>query len=449
MNTDTLIIGAGIIGCAIARELAKHGQRAILIDKNSDIALEASGANSAIVHAGQDPADHTWKKKMNLEGAALYEDWCQELQCDFKRCGAYIAAADTEELKVLDRLERQAKERNIPCIRLKKEELEEPNLSDHIIEALSLPTTAIITPWQIAIACAEEFILNGGTLMLDTQAQAIEKTKEGWIVSTNQGPISCKTIINCAGVYADDIARMAGRSDFSIRPRKGEYFILDHANPFVSRVIYPVPGPAGKGVLAVPTIHGNTLLGPNAAWHDDKDDTANTDDLELVKAQLAKTVKNIPWNEKITSFAGNRPAGNLKDFIIEENPKGMIQCACIESPGLSSAPAIAKYVQKTWFDAPETENWIKRRPPVKPETGKLVCRCEKITEAEIVDVIRRPAGAKSVAGVKKRCRPGMGACQGGFCQAKVAEILARELHIPLEQVPLKGHERVGEKLYED
>lgn len=458
---DVMIIGAGITGSLIAKELSHYQLQVAILEKDNDVANEATAANSAIIHSGHDPKDGTLKAKLNVRGNQLFEALCKELQVDFMRCGGLVVAVTEEELAQLDLLYQQAVDRHIPVRYVTKEEAQamEPNLSDQVIKAIDLPSTGIVCPWEVAIAAVEDAMNNGVELYLEHPVKNIKQCDSYFEITTPKRTFQTKTIINCAGVYADDIYRMVSKQvSFTIHPRKGEYYVLDkEVHPIVSRVIYPLPSEKGKGVLVVPTTHNNVLLGPNSEVIEDKEGNNNTvDALRYVRQEVSKTVKNIPMNQIIRTFVGLRPTGSTHDFIIEEakDVPNFINVACIESPGLASAPAISEYVVKEILLkkrdlALKTAPRIQRRPWVvlkkmdferrqsmvkqDPRYAQMICRCEQISEGEIVDAIHRNCGATTVKGVKKRVRPGTGRCQGGFCEPKVVDILARELHkSPLE-----------------
>lgn len=474
---DILIIGAGITGTFLARELAHYELNIALLDKEDDIACGATMANSAIIHSGHDPKPGTLKARLNVKGNQMYESVCRELGCAFRRCSAFVAASSPQEEQILDTLERQARDRGVPVNRLEQTAArrKEPHLSDSVTSVLELPSTGIITPWEVAIALAEEAVLNGTGLFLCHRVEAIRVTdnpscgRHFQITARTPDKIThifqSRYVIDAAGVYADTVLAMAssgqsgpGKIPFFITPRKGEYFVLDHEQtPLVSRVIYPVPSEKGKGVLAVPTIHGNLLIGPSSDFTDDRDDVGNTAAaLAYVRKEISKTVKDVPFSKVIRNFAGLRPTGSTHDFVMEEAPglPGFILAAAIESPGLTAAPAIAEYIINTILAPKLTlkrkNDWRRRRPFLSlkgsgaaqynerirenPAFGRIVCRCEQITEGEVLDAIHRPAGARTIKGVKKRCRPGMGRCQGGFCEPLITEILSRELGLRPEEL---------------
>jgi len=485
---DIAIIGAGITGSFLAHDLSGYQLKIAVIEKCSDVANGATMANSAIIHSGHDPKKGTLKAKLNVRGNRMYEKVCVDLGVHFKRTSAFVVATSQEENETLEQLYNQATSREIPAFLLTRQEAlaKEPNLSDEVIRVMELPTTGIIYPWEVAIALMEEAVENGTTLFLNREVSGIKKVENYFSIETiyHGGPLSktekersensinqnctceeeklliqAKYVINAAGVHGDDIYRLISNipGQFTITPRRGEYFVLDkQKTPLVNRVIYPVPSSVGKGVLVVPTTHENILLGPNSQFIEDKEGNATTKDaLDYVKKAVLKTVKNIPFDQVIRSFSGLRPTGDKEDFVIEEasDVPHFINVTCIESPGLASAPAISEYVidtilKKTPLEGLafiKKENYKKRRPSVNLKNmnqemreklvledssfGKVICRCEQITEGEIIDAIRRPVGATTVKGIKKRVRPGMGRCQGGFCEPKVVDILARELGI--------------------
>jgi glycerol-3-phosphate dehydrogenase len=450
---DVVIIGAGITGTMIAKDLSRYRLKTALVEKQNDIACGATMANSAIVHTGYDPEDNTLKAKLNVRGAQLYEGLCRDLGCNRKVIGAYIAACGDKEEEHLHVLSDRAERRGIPYEWLDRKEAhkEEPNLSDEVTKVLSFPTTAVIYPWEVAIACTQVAMGNGTSLYLNSPVTKIEKTENGFTVKAGSHVLETRYVINAAGVYADKIHEMIGTPRYHMTPKRGEYYVLDHNQCLVNHIVFPVPGIKGKGVLAIPTVYGNTLIGPSSDLCEDPDDNENTyTGLDYVRSNISRIIKNVPLNQSIRTFAGLRPSSSSKDFIIEEAPeaRGFIDVASIESPGLASAPGVSEYVIHTVMkDLKLEENpdavMTRKRPPViaemtedekqnmirkNPLYGKIICRCEQISEGEIIDCIHQVCGATTVKGVKKRVRPGMGRCQGGFCEPRVVSILARELH---------------------
>ena len=461
---DIVIIGAGITGTMLARELSRYDLKLALIDKENDIADGATMANSAIVHTGYDPEPGTMKARMNPEGCRLYEQLCKELGCKYTVVGALVAACGADEERHLDILAARADERGIPYKMLdgKAAHEAEPNLSDEVTKALDFYTTAVIYPWEVAIACAEVAVTNGAELYLNSPCTAIERTDGGYIVRTPERALETRLVVNAAGVYAENIARMvADNVRFRITPRRGEYYVLDNAVQPVKHIVFPVPSKEkGKGVLAVPTVYGNTLIGPSSDVVEDlADNGTSTEGLDYVTKNIRRLVKNVPLNRSIRTFAGLRPSADVHDFVIEEQEgaPNFVNACCIESPGLASAPAIARYIineliskRLTLKEKPGAV-LTRERPAVmeelspeerselikkEPSYGRIICRCEQISEGEIVACIRRTCGARTVKGVKKRVRPGMGRCQGGFCEPRVVEILARELNCAPTEIVL-------------
>lgn len=457
---DIIIIGGGIIGSLIAYNCARYHCNVLLIDKENDIANATSMANSAIIHAGYDPEDGTLKAAMNLRGARLYPSLCRDLKVDYKQIGSLVVASDEKQCERLRELQTRAEKRGIAVQLLQRDEIVkmEENIADEVKEALYCPQTAIVTPWKVAIAAVEVAIANGVKCILNEEVIAIDKENDVFTVTTSKNSYQSKMVINCAGLYADEINEMAtGQRDFTISPKKGEYFVLDKTcHDFVKHVIYPTPSDAGKGVLVVPTVHGNIMLGPNAMIHDQKDDVSTSlQGLDYVKENVTKIVKNVPYEAIIHRFSGNRPVCDRHDFIIEESKvANFINVAGMESPGLASAPAIAEKVMQDFilkrFDLSKrlvvrhrqknvvirecSESEKQKYIDYNPRYGEIVCRCEQVSAQEIIDCIKRNCGARSVVGVKKRVRPGMGKCQGGFCEPMVIKLLSDVLKIPMEEV---------------
>lgn len=448
---DVVIIGAGVVGASIARELSKYKLKTLVLDKENDVGNVTSMANSAIVHSGYDPKPGTKKAFHNVRGNSLYDDIAKNLDVEFKRIGSLTCAINDEELEVIEHYLPRAKENNVEVKLLNKEETKalEPFISDNVIASLYAPSAGIINPFELTVALMENAMDNGVALKLNTEVIDVTRTNNGYIVKTNGEEIEAKVVINSAGLYSDKVARMLGIDTFEVKPRKGEYFVLDHFNkPFVSHVIFPTPTAKGKGILVTPTTHGNYLVGPSSEWVEDKEDLS-TDKLTLdaVRSKSSTLVNNIPFQYMIRQFSGLRATGSTGDFIIE-NHDGFIVLGGIESPGLASAPSIALEVvdlvkENITLEENKDFNPVRRKInrlskmseeerneliKADPRYGRIVCRCESISEGEVVDAIHRNAGARTIKGVKKRCRPGFGKCQGGFCEPLIVEILARELN---------------------
>ena len=449
---DVIIIGAGVIGASVARELARYKAKILVLDKENDVGNVTSMANSAIVHSGYDPKPGTNKAKYNVEGNSMYDLLSKELDVEFKRIGSLTCATNEEEMKVIESYIGRAKENNVEVKILNKEETRniEPYVSDDVIGSLYAPTAGIINPFELCVALCENAIDNGVELLLNEEVISVEKLKDKYIVKTKKNEFETKMVVNAAGLYSDEISKMVGIDHFNITPRKGEYFVLDHfEKDFVKHVIFPVPTEKGKGILVTPTTHGNYLVGPSSEFIDDKDDLS-TDKITLdnVRKSSSKLVRDIPFGYIIRQFSGLRATSSTHDFVIEE-VDGFVNLGGIESPGLASAPAIAKETSRLVngvlkLEVNESFNPFRRKVirlnkmsqeerneliKNNPSFGHVICRCEGISEGEVVDCIRRNAGARTVKGVKKRCRPGFGKCQGGFCEPLVVEILARELNL--------------------
>jgi len=448
---DVVVIGAGVVGASVARELSKYKLKTLVIDKENDVCNVTSMANSAIVHSGYDPKPNTNKAFHNVRGNKLYDEIVKDLDVEFKRIGSLTCAVNEEELAIIKGYLPRAKENGVEVKLLNKEETREvePFISDSVIGSLYAPTAGIINPFELTVALMENAMDNGVELKLNEEVVDINKVDNHYIVITNNSRYEARVVVNSAGLYSDKIARMLGVDTFEIKPRKGEYFVLDHfKEPFVSHVIFPTPSAKGKGILVTPTTHGNYLVGPSSEWVEDKDDFS-TDKLTLdnVRSKSSTLVSNIPFQYMIRQFSGLRATGSTGDFILE-NHDGFIVLGGIESPGLASAPSLAISVidlVKETIELVNNENFTPTRRKVNrlskmseeerneliksdPRYGRIVCRCEAISEGEVVDIINRNAGATTIKGVKKRCRPGFGKCQGGFCEPLVLEILARELH---------------------
>lgn len=459
---DVIIIGAGIIGSSVARNLSKYNLDILVIDKENDVSNGTTKANSAIVHAGYDAEPNSLKAYFNVKGNEIMEDLCKELDVPFERIGSYVLALNDNEISVLENLKQSGIENGVPGLEIiSKEEIKkrEPNISDNVVAALYAPTGGIVGPWELAIAMMENAMDNGVDLKLNQKVLSIEKLDSGYEITTNRDKFQSKYVINAAGVYADDIHNMVAKPKFKITPRKGEYYLLDKkAGDHVNSVIFQSPSDLGKGVVVLPTIHGNLLIGPDAQNLDDKLNlSTNSENLKYVKESANKAVKDIPYWDVITSFVGLRAGSDIGDFIIEEikDAPGFIDVAGIESPGLTAAPAIGEYVASLLKNIDKNFAINKNFNPTRrihytfmelsdeekiklikkdSKYGNIICRCENVTEGEIVDIIHRNAGATTIDGVKRRARPGGGRCQGGFCQPKVMEILARELNIDITEV---------------
>ncbi|AND85896.1 FAD-dependent oxidoreductase [Clostridium tyrobutyricum] len=462
---DVTIIGSGVIGSIVARELSRYKLNICVIEADSDVANGTSKANSAIVHAGFDAKPDTLKGKLNAKGNKMFDRLSEELDFPFKRIGSLVLCFDENDMDNLRKLKEQGEKNGVPNLEIlsgdKVRELE-PNLSKKVVAALYAPTGAIVCPYEMTIALAENAADNGVEFKLDTKVLDVKKDNDTYTIKTDKGFVESKLVINAAGVFADEINNMVSSNKMHIIPRKGQYCLFDKAvGNTVSRTIFQLPTKMGKGVLVTPTVDGNLLIGPNAEDIGDKEDLATTSTgMDFIIEKAGLSINQVPMRQLITSFSGLRAHSVEGDFIIgeAEDAKGFINAAGIESPGLSSAPSIAELIKDIVVERLNPNkndkfNPIRKGIPKFREMtnedrkkliseddryGKIICRCETVTEGEIVNSINRTLGARSLDGVKKRTRAGMGRCQSGFCAPKVVEILARELHISPEDVTKFG-----------
>ncbi len=467
MVYDAAIIGAGVIGALAARELSRYDLRICILEKGSDSACGASKANSAIVHAGYDPVPGTHKARFNVRGNEMFERVSKELDIPLKRTGSLVLAFNEADMSVVRMLYERGIKNRVPGMKildsLDKVMKIEPNVSHDVIGALHSPTAAITCPYELIYGAVENAVDNGVELMLETEVSDISFANDLFTIGTSRSPILSRTVVNAAGLYSDITAGMIGDKTFKIKPRKGEYLLLDKSQGHMAHtVLFQTPTAAGKGILVTPTVDGNLLIGPTAEDADDREELSTTASglSEVIKGAL-RSIEGIDFKQVITSFAGMRAVPSAGDFIIAPSTvnKRFINVAGIESPGLTAAPAIAEYVAEllkaSGLEMRQREDFDPYRKSIarfseatdkgKMELikrdslyGTVVCRCELVTEAEIVESIRRPAGARNVDAVKRRTRSGMGRCQGGFCTPRIAEILSRELGIPMEGVTKKG-----------
>lgn len=462
---DVIIIGSGVAGAASARELSRYKVNACVLEKEDDVCCGTSKANSAIVHAGYDAANGSLMAKLNVRGNEMMEALSKELDFPFKRNGSLVLCRAEEDMPNLQALYDRGVKNGVKDLRIiTKEEVKamEPNITDDVVAALYAPTGGIVCPFNLNIALAENANVNGVDFKFNTEVQNIKKVDDHFEIETNNGLYEAKYVVNAAGVYADKFHNMVSEKKIHITPRRGDYCLLDKtAGGHVSKTIFALPGKMGKGILVTPTVHGNLLLGPTGIDIEDKEGINTTaEGLNEVLTKAALNVKNIPTRQVITSFAGLRAHEDNHEFIIEEvaDCKGFIDCAGIESPGLTSAPAIGEMVAnilKDLMGLEEKEDFVATRKGVlnpedltkeervqliqeNPAYGNIICRCEMITEGEIIDSIKRPLGARSLDAVKRRTRAGMGRCQSGFCSPRTMEILARELNVPMSEITKTG-----------
>lgn len=462
---DVIIIGAGVSGAATARELSRYKVNACVIEKEEDVCCGTSKANSAIVHAGYDAATGSLMAKLNVRGNQMMEQLAKDLDFPFKKNGSLVVCLHEEDMPNLQALYDRGVANGVKDLRiLNREELRamEPNISDDAYAALYAPTAGIVCPFNLNIAMAENACVNSVEFKFDTEVTGLHPIEGGWAIETNQGTFETKYVVNAAGVYADKLHNMVSAKKIHITPRRGDYCLLDKtAGNLVSKTIFALPGKFGKGILVAPTVHGNLILGPTAIDIEDKEGTNTTrEGLDQVIAKCGMNVKNIPMRSVITSFAGLRAHEDGHEFLIGEieDAPGFIDCAGIESPGLTSSPAIGEMVAEILrekLNLEKNENFVATRKGVldpdalskeerielirkNPAYGNIICRCEMITEGEILDAIHRPLGAKSLDGVKRRTRAGMGRCQAGFCSPRTMEILARERHVSMFDITKSG-----------
>ena len=461
-QADVVVIGGGVVGCAIARELSRYSLSVVLLESAPDVAMGTSKANSGILHAGFDNEPGTLKARLNVRGAHLYQAISEDLGIPRRRVGSLVVALDEAQRGTLEELRRRGIENGLTGLALwGRDELlaHEPNLSTDAVGALWAPTAAIVCPFTATFAFAENAVINGARIVTECAVTGIEVAgNRTAAVQTALGRIETSFVVNAAGVHSGEVARMAGDESFTITPRRGEYILFDHSvSDLVRSVVFPTPSNVSKGILVSPTVHGNVFIGPNAS------DIGDAEDHETTRGGFAeiisgaqRMVPKLPLANAITEFAGVRAVAG-KDFVIGLSPVvgGLVHAAGIQSPGLTAAPAIAETVVE-WLG----EAGLKLVPnpaympvnPVRPKFaelgarerakliaenplyGRVICRCELITEAEIVAAIHAPRGASTMDGIKRRVRAGMGRCQGGFCGPRVTAILARELGIPVTAV---------------
>lgn len=453
---DVIIIGGGVIGCAAAYQLTKYNLKVALFEKENDVATGTTKANSAIIHAGYDPVPGSLTARLNVRGNELAHDICKKLDVPFRETGSVVCAFGDEDDATVRKLYERGTTNGVPGLKiLGKEEIKalEPNLSDEVTSALYAPTAGIVSPWEYALAFAETAVLNGLELHL---SECVTDIKDGNTVVTEKGEYTAKYIVAAAGVNCADIESKVSAPDYKLKPSKGEYYLLDKsAFGIVNTVVFQCPNKNGKGVLIAPTVHGNVIVGPNAEECDDRTDVSTTaEGLAFVRSAAAKSVPSLNLSANIRNFAGMRANTDNEDFIIRFVKKGFLSLAGIKSPGLASAPAIAEYVcellEKDGLELNIKENYTDTRKRIRfkelspeeknrvikedPAYGRVVCRCETVTEGEIIDTFSSPIPPVSIDGVKRRVGAGMGRCQGGFCAPRVLDLIHRYTGIPREQI---------------
>ena len=470
MKADVVIIGAGIIGSTIAREISRYDLNVIVVEKNSDVAFGSpTKANTGIIHAGYDDKPGTVKARLCSKGNALWHKIAPEVGAPFKEVGSFVVALKEEDMSILKELKERGAKNGVHDLKIieDREELlkREPNLNRKAIAALHAPTAAITSPYELALAMAENAMENGVKILPDTEVTGI-MVKKGELrsVQTNRGRIETNYVVNAAGLQADEVSTMAGIYRFTIHPRKGEYYVFDkQLNGFVQHILFPAPTPVSKGIVVTSTVDSNILIGPNANDVEDKNDSATTSrGLDEVFSGALRLTPELAERKHmiIANFCGLRPEPYTNDFIIESYGvvRGFINAAGMKSPGLTSAPAVAQMVtdllRKSGLEIKEKDSFSALRKPIDrsvrrlaieranrliardPTWGHVVCRCEQVTEGEILKAIRR--GATTLDGIKFRTRAGMGRCQGGFCTPHINKILARKLGISIQDVTKRG-----------
>lgn len=466
---DVLIIGCGITGAAAAFELSKYRLRIGVLERENDVAIGTTKANSAILHAGYDPEPGSLMARLNVRGAELGRELCEKLDVPYRRCGSLVAAFTGEEKDILAELYRRGTLNGVPDLELLTGDAArvlEPNLSAQAVAALHAPSAAVCSPWEYCLALAETAVQNGAELHLETTVTGLSQTGSGWTVHSSGGDFEARYVLNAAGVDAQGIHELAAPATFTMEPKRGQYYLLDKSEGGrVGRVIFQCPTKAGKGVLVAPTVHGNLIVGPSAEPVEREDTAVTAEGLAGVRIAASKSVPGIQFSQSIRNFAGVRASTDRGDFILEEAAPGFFDLAGICSPGLTAAPAIAEYaaelLKKAGLELEKKEEFICRRRRVRfhalteaerkalverePAYGRVICRCETVTEGEIIASLHTPIPPRSVDGVKRRVSAGMGRCQGGFCGPRVVELLSRELGVTPGEVV---QERSGSWLLE-
>ncbi len=460
---DVAIIGCGISGASIAYYLTKYRLSVAIIERCNDVCMGATRANSAIIHAGYDPIPGSLCAKYNVRGTELAGEICKKLDVPYNKLGSLVVAFSEKELETLNVLFDRGMKNGVPDMQiLNQDELRkmEPQISDSALGALYAPTAAIVNPWEYGLAMAETAVRNGAKLMLNTEVKDINKSGEGYTIVTNGETVEAKYVINAAGVYSDDIHNMVAEPTFKITPVAGEYFLLDKVEGSrANHVIFQCPNELGKGVLVSPTVHGNLIVGPNAINSEREDTTTKTSSLDFIRQAAEKSIPTINYRENIRNFTGVRPNADTDDFIIGFAAEHFIDVAGFKSPGLSAAPAVAEDIVNMLADdgleMVKNEGAIDSRKHIRfkhlsaeeknrliaenPTFGRVVCRCETITEGEIRAALNSPIPPVSLDGIKRRAGTGMGRCQGGFCGPKVLEIMAKTKKISYEDVIQDGN----------
>ena len=460
---DVAIIGCGITGAATAYYLSRYKLSIAIVEKNNDVCMGATRANSAIIHAGYDPEPGSLCAKYNVRGCKLAGEICRKLSVPYQNIGSLVVAFSEQEMAHVQKLYDRGVKNGVPDMRiLNQEELRtmEPQIADSAVGALWAPTAAIVNPWEYGLAMAETAVSNGAELLLNTPVEAIEKADGCYKIKSGDTVIEAKFVVNAAGVYSDEIHNMVAEPTFKILPHAGEYYLLDKCEgERASHVIFQCPDELGKGILVSPTVHGNLIVGPNAIPCDKDDTTTKTSSLDFIRERAAKSIPSINYRENIRNFTGVRANTDTGDFVIGFAAENFLDLAGIKSPGLSAAPAIAEDVVnmlgEKGLPLEKKAGFIDKREHIRfkhltneeknelvsrqNEYGRVVCRCETITEGEILQALRSPIPPVSLDGIKRRAGSGMGRCQGGFCGPKVLEIMANYKGIAPEEILQDGN----------
>ncbi|MBE7052884.1 MAG: NAD(P)/FAD-dependent oxidoreductase [Ruminococcaceae bacterium] len=461
---DVAVIGAGVTGGLIARTLSAYDLKIVILEKENDVAMGATKANSAIVHAGFDAKEGSNKAKFNVLGSKMMAKVCAQLGVKYKNNGSLVIGFNEEDEKTVKELYERGIKNGVERLEiLDKEGVKkiEPNISDNVTCALYAPTGAIVCPYELTVAAIGNAMDNGAELKRNFKVLSITKKDDSYEIKSENEKVFAKYVVNAAGLFADEIASMVGDNSFKIHPRRGEYILLDkECGSIVSHTIFRTPSKMGKGILVSPTVDGNLLTGPTSVDMEDKNDNTTTSEgfSKIIKETL-EDVPSVPFNKSITSFCGLRAASDIGDFIINSPKENFINVAGIESPGLTSAPAIGLHIadmlKELGLTLNKKENYNPERKPmhyfkeasieekneiIKKDKsfGKIICRCETVTEGEIKEAIRTNPKPLDLDGVKRRTRAQMGRCQGGFCMPYIVELLAKELGIKYEEVTKMG-----------
>jgi len=464
---DVIIIGGGVTGCCIARTLSKYDLNICLLEKEAEIAVGTTKANSGVIHAGYaSPRDYI-KRHLCIGGNKMYTQAAEELNFPFKRIGSFVVALEDNQIKQLEEERKKGTEDGVPGLEVildkKKIKQMEPNLTDEVVGVLHAPSAGLASPYELTFALAENAVMNGAKFFRNHEVVKIKHQDYVFTVRTFAGEFQGRNLINASGLYAARISRMLGLDYFSIMPRKGEYILFDRNAIQLNKILFPIPTKVSKGILVCPTLHGNTFIGPNAQNITDRENISTTTaGLKEILEGGMKLVPNIPARSSIRNFAGLRAVPDTYDFIIDNTDVyGFINVAGILSPGLTATFAIAEkvveFLELLGIELKVKEDYNPIRPKPErfkdftkeeldikikedPAWGRIICRCETIPEKEIINAIHAPVGANTVDGVKFRCRPGMGRCQGGFCRPRVIEILSRELNKKYEEITKSGED---------